>query len=63
MQQHEKAAITDATRGAKCCPVCGGETIVVNTRENKYGEIERRRECVECGRRFSTVESFKRKSA
>ena len=37
------------------CPVCDCETKVVDSREYEYG-IRRRRECLKCERRFSTVE-------
>lgn len=38
------------------CPVCGGTAAVVRSRTD--GEtVTRRRECRECGFRFSTVES------
>lgn len=38
------------------CPECGGDTKIIDSR---YGIDDlrcRRRECLECGRRFSTVE-------
>ena len=40
------------------CPFCGhGEDKVVDSRTGKNGEvIRRRRECIECGRRFTTYE-------
>lgn len=40
------------------CPYCGhGESRVVDSREVREGrEIRRRRECVGCGRRFTTYE-------
>ena len=40
------------------CPWCGAtEDKVVDSREVEQGEaIRRRRECVSCGRRFTTVE-------
>ena len=37
------------------CPNCGGETHVVDSRTNE-DSTRRRRECVECKSRFSTVE-------
>ena len=42
------------------CPYCGhNEDRVLDTREQKEGElIRRRRECLECKSRFSTVESL-----
>lgn len=39
------------------CPCCGGKTIVVNSREDKGNTVRRRRECVDCGARFSTIEA------
>src|SRR3989441_12078311 len=40
------------------CPFCGFENDkVVDSRESKEGEsIRRRRECLKCGRRFTTYE-------
>jgi transcriptional repressor NrdR len=42
------------------CPYCGhNEDRVLDTREQKEGEmIRRRRECIECKSRFSTVETL-----
>ena len=37
------------------CPKCYGETHVVDSRPNE-DSVRRRRECVECKHRFSTVE-------
>ena len=37
------------------CPHCGGETKVVDSRPNE-DSTRRRRECLECKHRFSTVE-------
>jgi transcriptional repressor NrdR len=37
------------------CPKCNGKTKVVDSRTDE-DSTERRRECVECGCRFSTVE-------
>lgn len=37
------------------CPVCGGKTAVINSRPAE-DEITRRRECRNCGHRFTTVE-------
>ena len=37
------------------CPVCGGYTKVVDSRFCN-GDIKRRRECLECARRFTTME-------
>lgn len=37
------------------CPVCGGKTHIINSRSD--GEtVRRRRECKDCGRRFTTRE-------
>lgn len=40
------------------CPFCGfAEDRVIDSRESKEGDvIRRRRECLECGRRFTTYE-------
>ena len=38
------------------CPVCGAETEVVNSRSIDVECVRRRRECVECKYRFSTLE-------
>ena len=41
------------------CPICGNDTKVVETREHDNGSsIRRRRECVNCGKRFTTYEKF-----
>ncbi len=38
------------------CPKCGdGEPMVIDSRQKPYG-IRRRRECLACGYRYSTVE-------
>ena len=37
------------------CKSCGGATRVIDSRPSEKG-INRRRECVKCGVRFSTVE-------
>jgi transcriptional repressor NrdR len=37
------------------CPKCDGDTGVIDTRPYKDG-VRRRRECQECGYRYSTVE-------
>lgn len=39
------------------CPKCCGLTKVTNGRENAAGYFKRRRECLKCGERFSTVET------
>ena len=38
------------------CPTCGVEAYVIDTREQPDGTIRRRRECPQCGERWSTVE-------
>lgn len=40
------------------CPFCGGiEDKVIDSRESKEGEVvRRRRECLKCGRRFTSYE-------
>jgi transcriptional repressor NrdR len=45
------------------CPVCKkGDTQVIDSRESEDGSlIRRRRECLKCGHRFSTVERLERK--
>ena len=41
------------------CPVCNGDSKVVETRVNDNGtSIRRRRECVNCGKRFTTYEKI-----
>lgn len=41
------------------CPNCGGESKVLETRQADDGHaIRRRRECLVCSRRFSTVEKI-----
>ena len=37
------------------CPKCNGITSVLDSRE-RYGKVYRRRECLNCGNRFSTHE-------
>lgn len=37
------------------CPICEGATKVINSRTNSES-VRRRRECVDCGYRFSTLE-------
>ncbi len=37
------------------CPVCGGKTAVIDSR-GLEDEVTRRRECRECGHRFTTIE-------
>lgn len=41
------------------CPVCGGQSRVLDTRTNDIvNTVKRRRECVECGKRFTTYEKI-----
>ncbi len=41
------------------CPICQGETKVVNSRPGDQGRsIRRRRECLKCRQRFSTYEKI-----
>lgn len=41
------------------CPFCGhGDDRVLDTRVQKDGSIRRRRECLECKARFSTIETI-----
>ena len=41
------------------CPVCGADSKVLDTRTNEEGtSIRRRRECMECGKRFTTYEKI-----
>jgi transcriptional repressor NrdR len=44
------------------CPYCSdGETKVVDSRESEKGNfVRRRRECVKCGKRFTTYERIER---
>ena len=46
--------------GSMKCPFCGaGDDRVVDSRESREGEvIRRRRECVTCGRRFTSYETI-----
>lgn len=40
------------------CPFCGGESKVLESRHADEGQaIRRRRECLQCGRRFNTMET------
>ena len=39
------------------CPICGGDSKVLDTRTNEsVNSIKRRRECMKCGKRFTTYE-------
>ena len=40
------------------CPNCGCWSTVIETREKGDGNKRRRRECPECGHRFSTIEQI-----
>ncbi len=41
------------------CPVCQGDSKVLDTRSNEEGtSIRRRRECMICGKRFTTYEKI-----
>ena len=42
----------------RICPKCSGETIVIESRGTADELMRRRRKCVDCGYRFSTVETF-----
>ena len=43
----------------KCSdPTCDGETKVIYTTHATISRMERRRECITCGRRFKTHESI-----
>ena len=37
------------------CPVCGGYTMIIDSR-NKNDHKNRRRICMECGYKFNTIE-------
>ena len=38
------------------CPICGCATTVLQTWENDKFEYKRRRECLDCGHRYTTIE-------
>lgn len=39
------------------CPICGSESKVINTRTHrKDNSIYRRRECLKCGKKFTSYE-------
>ena len=41
------------------CPKCKGKTKVLDSRRKSDNNIRRRRECVKCSYRFSTIEILK----
>jgi len=43
------------------CPHCKGKTKVFDTRLNPDNNVRRRRRCMKCGYRFSTIETEKLK--
>lgn len=47
-------------KSVKDCPLCCGETFVIDTRTDLItGTILRKRECRDCGHRFKTQEVLK----
>ncbi len=41
------------------CPICGGDSKVLDTRTNDTANtVKRRRECMKCGKRFTTYEKI-----
>ena len=41
------------------CPICGGDSKVLDTRTNDTANtVKRRRECTKCGKRFTTYEKI-----
>lgn len=41
------------------CPICGGDSKVLDTRTNEsVNSVKRRRECIQCGKRFTTYEKI-----
>lgn len=40
------------------CPVCGGRLRCIERRENQNYTVRRRRQCDECGHRFTTREQI-----
>lgn len=44
------------TVSVKDCPLCSGDTVVVETRTRRDGTIRRRRTCLKCGVTFPTIE-------
>jgi len=45
------------------CPKCKGKTIVIDSRRNPKNQVRRRRKCIKCSNRFSTVEIIKTKKS
>ena len=45
---------------ARRCPKCGGDSTVIDTRERLNSDIRRRRKCLSCGYRWSTVERMEK---
>ncbi len=44
------------------CPKCGGDARVSDSRPHELG-VHRRRKCMKCGERFSTMEMIRYKQA
>ena len=55
---NDSASVADEIKRAMKCPFCGfANDKVVDSRESKEAEsIRRRRECLKCGKRFTTYE-------
>lgn len=47
-------------KAARMCPRCGEDSVVYDSREQDDGSILRRRQCMRCGAKFVTVETFKK---
>ncbi len=43
---------------ARSCPMCGGMTKVIDTRDRADGTTHRKRACLLCGYRFDTEEKI-----
>ena len=39
------------------CPACGEQTKILQTRMMSAGSVKRRRECLDCEKRFTSVET------
>ena len=52
-------AYIDTSKAARMCPKCAADSRVYDSREQPDGSLLRRRECKECGLRFSTIEVLK----